>query len=192
MLRTLVPDTFATRMPILPRTQSDAWRRPSIARVSLFVAGLTLASFVLPRVARAQTDWRLGGSLGYVYDEENDFIYFSAEGRTTLRDLPIEIQPRFSFQPVSGVSVLQFEINALYDLPLQKTNVIVPYAGVGIAFQKITNGGSQAAGYNLIFGAELPKVTSAVEPFAQFEYSVLENHFPNQGAIAVGVLARLP
>jgi hypothetical protein len=144
----------------------------------------------MPQIARAQTQWRLGGSLGYVYDESSDFIYFSGEARALLHDSPIEIQPRFSYQPGSGASVLQLEVNALYDLPLVSTKTVLPYAGLGLVFQKITNGGDQAAGYNLIFGVRLPLVKS-VEPFGQFEYSVLQNHFPNQGALAIGLLARL-
>ncbi|HZS62253.1 MAG TPA: hypothetical protein VFA43_23490 [Gemmatimonadaceae bacterium] len=156
----------------------------------LVVAALLSASIALPRDARAQLNqFRLGGNLGYVYDEETDFIYLSAEARATLTTIPIEFAPRFSYQPVSGSGVVQIDLNVLYDLPLAKTSAVLPYAGIGFAYQTISHGGGSAAGYNIVLGVELTHVP-VVQPYAQFEYSVLENHFPNQGAIAVGALFR--
>lgn len=156
----------------------------------LVLAALMAASIALPRDARAQlTQFRLGGNLGYVYDEETDFIFLSAEARAALAKIPIEFAPRFSYQPVSGSGVIQIDLNVLYDLPLAKTSAVVPYAGLGFVYQTISHGGGSAAGYNIIAGAELTRVP-VVQPYAQFEYSVLENHFPNQGAIAVGALFR--
>jgi hypothetical protein len=154
-----------------------------------FVVSLLLA--VAPRTAAAQlTDWQLGPTVGYVYDESTDFIYFGGEARARVNDSPFQLQPRFTIQPASGVSVLQFDFNVLYDLALVRTNAILPYAGLGFVYQTITSGGSSAAGYNIIVGAKLTHVNGLV-PFGQFEYSVLENHFPNQGALSVGVLFRL-
>lgn len=108
----------------------------------LVLAALMAASIALPRDARAQlTQFRLGGNLGYVYDEEADFIFLAAEARAALEKIPIEFAPRFSHQPASGSSVIQTRV-------------------------------------------------PVVQPYARFEYSVLKNHFPNQGAIAVGALFR--
>lgn len=157
--------------------------------MKLVIGAAMVLSLALPSAARAQlTQFRLGGNLGYVYDESTDFIYLSAEARATLAKVPIEFAPRFSYQPVSGSGVYQLDLNVLYDLPLAKTSVIMPYAGLGFAYQSISHG-SSAAGYNIIVGAELTRVP-VVQPYAQFEYSVLENHFPNQAAIAVGALFR--
>ena len=146
---------------------------------------LVLALAAVPRVAHAQ--FAVGGSLGYVYDNTSSFIYLSAEARAKLQGAPIEIQPRFSWQPVNGASVLTYEVNALLDVPLRDSTVL-PYAGLGFVYQAITDGTS-AAGYNLIFGLRWMK-EKKLEPFAQFEYSVLQNHFPNQGTLSVGVLYR--
>jgi hypothetical protein len=144
---------------------------------------LTLAA--IPQTAHAQIG--VGGSLGYVYDNSTDFIYLSAEARAPLAGLPIDIQPRFTWQPVSGAAVFTYEINALYHIQLRDTTGVVPYTGIGFVYQAISNGGSQAAGYNLIFGIDFPHL-KRFRPFFQFEYSVLENHFPNQGALGLGLI----
>jgi hypothetical protein len=145
---------------------------------------LTLAA--VPQVARAQ--FSAGGSLGYVYDHSSSFLYLSAEGRALLSGAPIEIQPRFTWQPASGGSVLTYEVNALIELPLRDSTTVMPYAGLGFVYQSV-GGGSDAAGYNLIFGFEMKKIKK-LSPFAQFEYSVLQNHFSNQGTLSIGVLYR--
>jgi hypothetical protein len=139
----------------------------------------------VPKVAFAQIG--VGGSLGYVYDNQTDFIYLSAEARAALAGLPLDIQPRFTWQPVSGAAVYTYEINALYHIELRDTTGVRPYTGIGFVYQAISNGGSQAAGYNLIFGLEFPHLKK-LRPFFQFEYSVLENHFPNQGTLGLGLL----
>jgi hypothetical protein len=144
---------------------------------------LTLAA--VPQAARAQ--FSAGGSLGYVFDNSSSFIYLSAEARALLSGAPIEIQPRFTWQPVNGASVLTYEINALF-LPMKDSTTVKPYVGLGFVYQSITSG-SDAAGYNIIFGLEM-KSMKKLTPFAQFEYSVLQNHFPNQGTLSIGVLYR--
>lgn len=149
---------------------------------------VAMALAVAPHVARAQVG--VGGSVGYVYDNSSNFIYLSAEARAPLAGIPLEIQPRFTWQPVNGADVFTYEINALYRIELRDTTGVRPYTGIGFVYQAISNGGSQAAGYNLIFGLEFPHLKK-LEPFTQFEYSVLENHFPNQGTLSIGLIYRL-
>jgi hypothetical protein len=152
---------------------------------SVFPGLLALALAAVPRAAHAQL--AAGGSLGYVYDNSSSFIYLSAEARAPMSGIPIEIQPRFTFQPIAGADIFTYEINALYPLVLKDSTGVIPYTGIGFVYQAISNGGGQAAGYNLIFGIEYPHLKN-LRPFLQFEYSVLENHFPNQGTLGLGLL----
>lgn len=154
-------------------------------RLSVVPGFLALALAAVPQGAHAQV--AVGGSLGYVYDNSSNFIYLSAEARAPLSGIPLEIQPRFTWQPVNGAAVFTYEINALYPIMLKDSTGVIPYTGVGFVYQAISNGGSQAAGYNLIFGIEYPHLKN-LRPFLQFEYSVLENHFPNQGTLGLGLL----
>jgi hypothetical protein len=159
-------------------------RRSSTRRISQIAAVVSLCTVAAPAAARAQI--RVGPNVGYEFDDESYFMLFGAEARAKLTALPIEIDPRFSIQPANGASLLQFDLNALYDLPLARTSTFLPYAGLGIAFQDITSGGGTYVGYNLIWGTYL-QLHSAWQPFAQFQYSVII-HEPNPAVIAVGAL----
>jgi hypothetical protein len=160
-------------------------RRPHAwSRIGPIAAVACLIGVAAPKVALAQV--RVGPSIGYEFDDTDYFILLGAEARAKLAALPIEIDPRFSFQPADNVDLLQFDVNALYDLPLAHTSTFLPYAGVGVAFQHITGGGGNYVGYNLIWGTYL-QLHSSWQPFAQFEYSVII-HEPNPAVIAVGAL----
>jgi hypothetical protein len=151
--------------------------RPLAIVVCLLSAGVS-------SVARAQV--RIGPSVGYEFDDNNYFVLFAAEARATLNALPIELDPRFTFQPLDGTSLIQVDLNALYDLPLARTSTFLPYAGVGIAIQHVGNGGGTSVGYNLIWGTEV-QIHSAWQPFGQFQYSVIM-HQPNPAVISIGAL----
>jgi hypothetical protein len=160
---------------------------PASRTALAFGSTLILAALILVVPVRpANAQIRAGGSVGYVFDEQTDFIQLGAEARGTLANAPVEINPRFTIQPVSGGSVIQADVNALYDLPLAKTSTFLPYAGLGLAVQHIGGGGGTHVGYNLVWGTEL-NLRSALQPFAQFQYTVIV-HEGNPAVIAVGLL----
>jgi hypothetical protein len=159
-----------------------------VSRISVPVVTVVVLSLVAatPRVAAAQL--RAGGSLGYVFDESTDFIQLGAEGRGTLTSAPIEINPRFSYQPISHGSVIQFDVNGLYDLPMPRESMFQPYAGAGVLLQRVSfSGGSDThVGLNLVWGTEL-NLDSSIQPFGQFQYSVIRNE-TNPGVLSIGIL----
>lgn len=136
----------------------------------------------LPSMAHAQIS--AGGSLGYIYDTKPDFELFGAEVRAPLGSVPLTLDPRITFEPLDGGTLVQFDANVLYDLPLKNTTMFLPYVGTGLVLQHFP--GTTHVGYNLIGGTKLA-LHSPWEPFAQFEYSVIINQ-PNPAEIAVGIL----
>jgi hypothetical protein len=170
----------------MSRVRHAGWPRrwERVGHIAILIGVLSASAST---VARAQI--RVGPSLGYEFDDNNYFVLFAAEARATLNALPIELDPRFTFQPLDGTSLIQVDLNALYDLPLARTSTLLPYAGVGIAIQHVGNGGGTSVGYNLIWGTEL-HLHSPWQPFAQFQYSVIM-HEPNPAVISVGALFTL-
>jgi hypothetical protein len=163
---------------------TDAGRPGSWKRLSDVAIVATLLSVGVATVGRAQI--RVGPDVAYEFDDNNYFMLFGAEARATLSNLPIELDPRFTFQPLDNTSLIQIDLNALYDLPLTRTSLFLPYVGTGIAIQHVGSGGGNYVGYNLIWGTYL-QLHSAWQPFAQFQYSVIM-HEPNPAVIAVGAL----
>lgn len=164
-------------------------------RLALLVPALL--TIVLSAPATAQSNVRLGGFLGFEFDNEEDWLIFGAEGRWRTNTMQFDIQPRFHYQSFTGGSQSQLDGNILFNFRSLLAQV-QPYMGAGVALNRLnidvnipgeedldeTNVGINLIS-GLIFGTN-PKW----RPYAQFEYTAI-NDFGNGANLAIGILFQL-
>lgn len=135
-------------------------------RITLALAALTLSTFGLTTGARAQS--QLGVGIGYDVDVEAAFA--GAHFRFAPASLPFQISPGFDYYFVDGVTALQFDINALYDIGVDN-QAFTPYIGAGLGIGYVEaeglgdNDSNTDTGLNLIFGAKFG--FNSLQPYVQ-------------------------
>ncbi|HJU75792.1 MAG TPA: outer membrane beta-barrel protein [Gemmatimonadaceae bacterium] len=143
--------------------------------------------------ALAQSNIRVGGFLGAAMDNDDDWLVFGAEARYRSARMQFEFQPRFQYQSFTGGSMMQLDLNMLFNFRASISQ-IQPYAGFGGAFNRLsidedtpgvdlddTNVGINIL-QGLVFGTN-----PTWRPYAHFEYTMI-NDFPNQASITLGIL----
>lgn len=164
-------------------------------RLALLVPALL--TIVLTAPAMAQSNVRLGGFLGFEFDNEEDWLIFGAEGRFRTNTMQFDIQPRFHYQSFDGGSSSQLDGNILFNFRSLVAQV-QPYMGAGVALNRLSvDSGDPAVddlddtnvGINLISGL-IFGTNPKWRPYAQFEYTAI-NDFPNGANLAIGILFQL-
>jgi hypothetical protein len=145
--------------------------------------------FCLATPASAQ--WRIGGFVGGEHESSwDEFLVIGADARGAMGSKGLEINPRFSYFLRELTTRFQVDLNVLKPLPLASKTRLVPYLGVGLAFESVsydqsTIDSESAIGYNYVVGATT-NGTGQIKPFAQFQYTVL-NDAPNNAVLNFGV-----
>ncbi len=102
----------------------------------------------------------------------------------------LEINPRFSCFIRSGTRRYQADVNLIKPLVLANPSRVEPYVGLGLALERLSFTGAGATsqtnvGFNYIVGGTV-KVSGRLQPFGQFQYSVL-NDAGNNAVVSVGL-----
>jgi hypothetical protein len=168
-------------------------------RVYALVAATLLG---LPLVASAQTaladDDRnglisAGALVGAVLDTPDDWLLFGADARVQI-DRGLEIEPRFTYQPLEGAHVIQLDANLLKNFELARPGRFRPFVGVGgtlTSFSPERGEGDTKVGINLISGTRIAlSSSSGYEPFFTAQYSIVRDQF-NSFSLVVGASFRL-
>ena len=156
----------------------------------------------LPLAASAQTalsdDDRAGlmsaGALvGAVLDTPDDWLVFGADARVQI-DRNLELEPRFTYQPLSGGHVIQLDANVLKNIELARPGRFRPFFGVGGTLRSLSpdrGDGETKVGLNLISGTRIAlSSSSGYEPFITAQYSIVRDQF-NTFSLVVGASFRL-
>lgn len=168
----------------------------------LRVCAVAAALVGLPLAASAQTaladDDRAGlisaGALvGAQMDTSDNWLLFGADLRLQIAHA-LEIEPRFTYQPLGGGNVIQMDANLLKNIDLARPGRFRPFFGIGGALRKISpdvGQGDTKIGLNLIGGTRIAlSGSSGYEPFIIGQYSLVRN-VANPFSIVVGASFRL-
>jgi hypothetical protein len=163
-------------------------------RLALLVPALL--TIVLSVPAAAQANMRLGGFLGFQFDNEEDWLIFGAEGRFRTNTMQFDVQPRFHYRSFDGGSESQLDGNILFNFRSLVAQV-QPYMGLGAALNRISideevpgaDLDETNVGVNLVSGL-IFGTNPTWRPYTQFEYTII-NDFGNRANIAVGILFQL-
>ncbi len=164
------------------------------------LAAVTL--FGLPLAASAQTaladDDRAGlisaGALaGATLDTPDDWLLFGADARVQI-DRGLEIEPRFTYQPMEGAHVIQLDANVLKNFDLARPGRFRPFFGVGGTLRSYSpefGDGETKVGINLISGTRIAlSSSSGYEPFIAAQYSIVRDQL-NTFSLVIGASFRL-
>jgi len=152
-------------------------------------AAAVLLSVTVATPAAAQ--WRVGGFLGGEHESSwDEFLVIGADARGAVGSNGLELNPRISYFLREFTTRFQLDFNLLKPLTLASKSRLVPYVGLGLAFESIsydqgTVDSESAVGFNYVVGATTNS-TGSLRPFAQFQYSVL-NDAPNNATVNVGL-----
>lgn len=168
----------------------------------LRVCAVALALVGLPLAASAQTaladDDRAGlisaGALvGAEMDTPDNWLLFGADARVQIAHA-LELEPRFTYQPLGGGNTVQLDANLLKNIDLARPGRFRPFFGVGGTLQKISpdaGPGDSKLGINLIGGTRIAlSGSSGYEPFIIGQYSIIRDRF-NSFSLVVGASFRL-
>lgn len=163
----------------------------------LQVCAAALLMIGAPLAASAQTafadDGRSGltsvGAMGGVQlDTSDNWLLFGADLRLGVSN-GFEIEPRFTYQPLDGGHVMQFDANLLKNLELAHPGRLRPFFGVGGTLRKLGidgGGGDTKLGINLVSGTRIALSSgSGYEPFIVGQYSVVRNQL-NSFSLVIG------
>ncbi len=143
------------------------------------IGALLCVVMATPRIAQSQV--RIGGGLGYEFDLTEKWLHVAADARFTLPTKHMEFNPRILYNPGDGYSVLQADANVVFNLDLERSKRVTPYAGAGVLLQRISVdafGTSTPAtsetkvGLNLLAGARV-NTEGPISPFATMSYAVV-------------------
>jgi opacity protein-like surface antigen len=155
------------------------------------VSVLTVSATVLPAPACAQTSGaagtqvEIGPRVGFdVGDVEELFIGLDA--RINDARFPVTAHPALDVYFTEGGSLVQLNLNALYDFDIENTGLF-PYAGGGLGFSFVSDSGGSDVGLNLVGGARFAS-DNIFTPFAQAQFTVGDIDF---FALSGGLLFRL-
>jgi hypothetical protein len=156
-------------------------------RFLLLAIGLTLR----PEVLTAQFTG-VGGHIGADFDNSSEFLSFGVQGRYRVPNSSWSIVPRFNLLPADGGSVMQIDVDALYNFPRDMNIPIHPYLGVGVGLIRESFGSSSEnkAVANLISGVRLVRSTMKFDPFIETHYSFAKE-FSNRMTFMIGAIWRI-
>ena len=149
---------------------------------------VVVASAVIPRAARAQL--AIAPFVGKEFDEESDWLLFGGEARIALSPTAWSLNPRLTYHPLTGGSILQLDANAVYDFK-PASGPFTPYLGGGLGwvhFSSSEGGNSSKVAANFVAGLRWrPAGDGKMEPYVHSEYTFAKQ-FTNSYQMAVGLL----
>ncbi len=159
-----------------------------VAPVALFV----LATLTAP-AASGQSNVRIGGFLGMEFDTDEDWLIIGAEARLRGSRMQFDVQPRFHYQPFDNGSILQLDVNLLFNFT-SAVSQVQPYMGLGGAIHRLSIDEQTPGvdldetnlGFNLISGL-IFGTNPTWRPYAHFEYTII-NDFRNGANLSLGIL----
>lgn len=170
--------------------------------MKMFTRIITIAAVLLtPLVAHAQEtafsdDARAGlisagAFAGGELDTPDDWLLFGGDARVNLGNMKMELNPRVSYHPIEGGSIVQIDVNLLKNFELARPGKLRPFVGIGGAWRRFSiddvDINDSKVGLNLVSGARLAmKPGSGYEPFFQAQYTVINDEL-NPFSIVVGV-----
>jgi hypothetical protein len=168
----------------------------------LQVCAVAVVTLGAPLAASAQTaladDDRAGlisaGALvGAEMDTPDNWLLFGADARLQVAHA-LEIEPRFTYQPLNGGHIIQLDANVLKNFDLAHPGRFRPFFGIGGTLRSNSPdlGDSETkVGLNLISGTRIAlSSSSGYEPFIIGEYSIVRDQF-NAFSLVVGASFRL-
>jgi hypothetical protein len=164
------------------------------------LAAVTLLG--LPLAASAQTAladedraglMSAGALVGAVLDTPDDWLVFGADARVQLAHA-LELEPRFTYQPLNDAHVIQLDANVLKNFDLARPGRFRPFVGVGGTLRSFSpefGDGETKVGLNLISGTRIAlSSSSGYEPFITAHYSIVRDQL-NTFSLVVGASFRL-
>jgi len=168
----------------------------------LRVCVVALALVGLPLAASAQTaladDDRSGlisaGALvGAQMDTSDNWLLFGADARVQVAHA-LELEPRFTYQPLGGGNTIQLDANVLKNIDLARPGRFRPFFGIGGTLQRLSpdvGPSDSKLGLNLLAGTRIAlSGSSGYEPFVIGQYSIVRNRL-NAFSIVIGASFRL-
>jgi hypothetical protein len=160
------------------------------------VAGVRLSALALVFAAStAQAQWKLGGFVGGEHESSwDEFLLLGVEARGAIAGGKAEVAPRFAYFLREGTTRFQVDVNLIKSLVLASPGRINPYLGLGLALESLSFDdsdvdGETSFGFNYVVGGTV-RTSGALEPYGQFQYSVLHDA-PNNATVTLGLLYRL-
>ena len=132
------------------------------------------------------TQIEIGPRVGFDVGDLEE-LFLGVDARINNARFPVTAQPALDVYFIEGGSLVQLNLNALYDFEIEDTGFF-PYAGGGLGFSFVNNGGSTSdVGLNLVGGARFASDT-IFTPFAQAQFTIGDIDF---FALSGGILFRL-
>lgn len=155
-------------------------------------AFLLALSLLVAEPAHAQstdapgTQIEVGPRVGFDVGDLEE-LFLGVDARINNARFPVTVQPALDVYFIEGGSLVQLNLNALYDFEIEDTGFF-PYAGGGLGFSFVNNGGSSSdVGLNLVGGARFAS-DNIFTPFAQAQFTIGDIDF---FALSGGLLFRL-
>lgn len=134
-----------------------------------------------------------GAMVGGELDMSDNFLLFGADARVRVAR-SMELEPRFTYQPLNGGHITQLDANLLHNFELARPGTYRPFAGIGGAIRSVTpdiGNGETKLGLNLVAGARIAmSASSGYEPFVIAQYTIVHNQL-NSMSVVVGASFRL-
>lgn len=166
------------------------------------VCALALAVIGAPMAVSAQTAMAdndqpglisAGVFAGAELDTADNWLLFGADARVQVAP-GLELQPRFTYQPLGDGHLIQLDANVLKNLDLAQPGRFRPFFGIGgtlTSYSGAAGAGTTKVGLNLVAGTRIAMSSSSgYEPFIMSQYSIVRNQ-GNSFTIAVGASFRL-
>ncbi len=109
------------------------------------------------------------------YDVDVEEFLLGGQVRFPLGALPITLQPGVDVFLVDRGTLLQFDVNALYDISGGLGEPFTPYVGAGLGLRYFSIGDidDTNAGLNLLAGARF-NPASSIQPFVQARMTIAD------------------
>jgi hypothetical protein len=149
--------------------------RKFIPCLSVVLCYLLVTSVSMAQAPAADPAVAVAPYVGAVLDTPDDWLLFGGEARLNFDGFAYDVNPRVTFNPYEGGSMMQIDINILHNYALAGESRFKPYVGIGGAFNRYTfdDFSDSAVGLNLVSGARLASPESRFEPFVNAQYTII-------------------
>lgn len=140
----------------------------------LLVLAACCAITLMARPAAAQL--LVGAHAGGEFDNSEDWLVFGVDAWIPLNVAPVTVQPRFTYHPFEGGSIIQVDANVLLEPALANPGMFSPYIGVGPSIRRLTldfEGADDETKltFNFVTGARVNIEGSPIQPFVHTQYT---------------------
>jgi len=166
-----------------------------VCAIALLLMGLPLAASAQTALADDNRNGLIsaGAMVGADLDTSDNWLLFGADARVQVAHA-LELEPRFTYQPLDGGHIIQLDGNLLKNFDLARPGRFRPFFGVGGTLRSYSpdrGPGDTTVGLNLISGTRIAlSSSSGYEPFIIGQYSIVKDQF-NPFSLVVGASFRL-